>query len=721
MRPDERLHESVSHTLSSLAIRGLKGEAAAPRFLLWKLWHSHLPLASTSSWDVILDDERASYITARKDALRAPDGSLPPEVDADSSITTVARPLGRTQTSSSGKVDNLQVNNPLSLESSNPWPEHFASLDVLQTIKNDVERAFPDFEAENTEGDAGGDDESHSGFFKQGRVAQGLTHILYVWSKINSDIGYRQGMHELAGAIWLARERMSVAQSADEGQDLLSKFGDIRYVEHDTYSIFDELMRTHRQCFEWKQPAAPVAPPGQEAPPSKPTVSAIIQRCEQVQVLIRQVDPSLGSKLDELDIEPQLWAMRWIRMLFLREFDLLTAFRLWDGIFIADAHSLDLVNFLCVAMLLRIRGKLFGADNSMALQLLLRFPTDQAFPTDKPEAVDLLIAQARQLQSAPTPSTGVQVVMQNRDELGIQIEQPPSGPIVSDPPRLRTVAATMGPSGMRPGEARTVSGARSERRRIALPDRSGTQPGVASPTSPSGPFANFLPTGVSEAAKGLYERSESLGINRALANTVTNVQRTVNAYAQQGVRSGGAVGSDGFPRGFDNLIPSTRAEREHSATTISPVASPITSSVDSAPAVAPRPAPAPRQTSTRAFQRFESPPPAASSSSQLQSTAQSQSSPSGLLPTALGGHERMVPSYATYTRTKGRSAVAASGTYPPDRKVGEEQQRSAHDATAGVGRQTGPVITAAGTGPPVRQQTAKPVAPPSPGDPLGAL
>ncbi|KAE8222445.1 hypothetical protein CF319_g4352 [Tilletia indica] len=709
MRSDERLHSSVSHTLSSLTIRGLRGEAAAPRFLLWKLWFSHLPLASTSSWDAILDHERASYITARKDALRAPDGSLPPELDVDSSII-VARPSGQNLASSSGKVDNLQVNNPLSLESSNPWPEHFASLDVLQTIKNDVERAFPDFEAEGTEEGTDGDDEAHSGFFKEERVAQGLTHILFVWSKINPDIGYRQGMHELAGAIWLARERMGLAQSAEEGQDVLSKFGDVRYVEHDTYSIFDELMRTHRQCFEWKQPPKPVPPPGQEVS-SKPVVSAIIQRCEQVQVLIRQVDPSLGSKLDELDIEPQLWAMRWIRMLFLREFDVLTAFKLWDGIFITDARSLELVNFLCVAMLLRIRGKLFGADNSTALQLLLRFPTDQAFPTDKPEAIDLLITQARQLQSSPTPSTGVQVVMQNRDELGIQIEQPPLAPLVPDPPRLRT--ATMGPSSMRPGEARTVSGAR---RRIAIPDRGGMHPGVASPTSPSASFANFLPTGVSEAAKGLYERSESLGINRALANTVTNVQRTVNAYAQQGVRSGGAIGSDGFPRGFDNLIPSTRTAREHS-TTVPEAASSVSSPTDIAPVISP----APRQ---RAWQRFESPPPspsppAASSPSPLQQPSVESPSP-GALPSGLGGQERMVPSYATYTRTKGRSAVASSGPFPSSSLSQQLPRVGEQVVSAGVGRQVGPGASA-GTKVPPTQRASKPVAPPSPSDPLGAL
>ncbi|KAK0546780.1 hypothetical protein OC844_007225 [Tilletia horrida] len=639
MRLSAQIHSGTSHTLSALAIRGLKGEAAAPRYLLWKLWHSHLPLASTSSWDAILEHERTSYVTARQDALRAPDGSLPPELD-DNPASVAGTATLRRRTTSGGRVSNLQVNNPLSLESSNPWPEHFAALDTLQTIKNDVERAFPDFESESSGGDDGGG--AHSSFFQQERVAQGLTHILFVWSKVNGDIGYRQGMHEIAGAIWLARERASATEAADEGQDILSNFSDSRFIEHDTYTIFDELMRTHRECFEWRQPPSPPPVPGQDAP--KPAVSAMIQRCEKVQELIRQVDPSLGAKLDELEIEPQLWAMRWIRMLFLREFDLTTVFKLWDGIFVADAQSLDLVNFLCIAMLLRIRGKLFAADNSTALQLLLRFPTEQVIPADKPDAIDLLLSQATKLQQSPTPSTGVQVVMQNRDKLGILVEQPPPVPAHPDPPRLRTAAIAQGPSSARPSEARTVSGLRSDRRRTALPERSGHPLGPSSPTSPSGTFASFLPTGVSEAAKGLYERSESLGINRALANTVTNVQRTVNAYAQQGVRSGAAVGSDGFPRGFDAFVPAARMAREQD-TAPGPVA-PATSSEAPAPASA---TPASRPTtSTRAFQRFEP------------NVTAPLHGPAAPPPDPLGAPEPMLPSYATYTRSKGRTAAAAS-------------------------------------------------------------
>ena len=45
---------------------------------------------------------------------------------------------------------------------------------------------------------------------------------------------------------------------------------------------------------------------------------------------------------------------RWIRLLFGREFPFEDVLRLWDIIF-AEDPTLDLVDFICVAMLLRIR------------------------------------------------------------------------------------------------------------------------------------------------------------------------------------------------------------------------------------------------------------------------------------------------------------------------------------------------------------------------------
>ena len=47
---------------------------------------------------------------------------------------------------------------------------------------------------------------------------------------------------------------------------------------------------------------------------------------------------------------------RWIRLLFSREFPFLTTLDLWDAIF-AEGNTLEIVDYLYVAMLVNIRGQ----------------------------------------------------------------------------------------------------------------------------------------------------------------------------------------------------------------------------------------------------------------------------------------------------------------------------------------------------------------------------
>jgi TBC1 domain family protein 5 len=47
---------------------------------------------------------------------------------------------------------------------------------------------------------------------------------------------------------------------------------------------------------------------------------------------------------------------RWLRLLFTRELSMPDALRLWDGLFACDP-TFDLAQWICVAMLIRIRNK----------------------------------------------------------------------------------------------------------------------------------------------------------------------------------------------------------------------------------------------------------------------------------------------------------------------------------------------------------------------------
>lgn len=63
-----------------------------------------------------------------------------------------------------------------------------------------------------------------------------------------------------------------------------------------------------------------------------------------------------------------LLCSRWIRLLFSREFPFLTTLDLWDAIF-AEGNTLEIVDYLYVAMLINIKGQREWGYVAMATRL----------------------------------------------------------------------------------------------------------------------------------------------------------------------------------------------------------------------------------------------------------------------------------------------------------------------------------------------------------------
>lgn len=130
------------------------------------------------------------------------------------------------------------------------------------------------------------------------------------------------------------------------------------------------------------------------------------------------------------------------------------------------------------------------SDYSEQLSYLLRYPSSMT--GDASIAVSLLLQQAIRLSQEPNTSTGASIVMQNRNVLGIPIEVPEAPP------------------------------AANQRRRR-------NQPGSQSPPIGSNEKRESYLGGFPETfAKNIFDRSESLGINRAIANTVSELRVCIN-------------------------------------------------------------------------------------------------------------------------------------------------------------------------------------------------
>ncbi len=99
-------------------------------------------------------------------------------------------------------------------------------------IKQDVLRTFPSMS-----------------LFRSVKVQELLERILFLWCKLNPDVGYRQGMHELVAVIYYVVSKDSRCLTDTEYHLLV----DDQFVEHDTGILFLSLMRSVKPWYEVEQ------------------------------------------------------------------------------------------------------------------------------------------------------------------------------------------------------------------------------------------------------------------------------------------------------------------------------------------------------------------------------------------------------------------------------------------------------------------------------------
>ena len=146
-----------------------------------------------------------------------------------------------------------------------------------------------------------------------------IRKILFVYTKFHAEVGYRQGMHEVLAIIFWCTDLDSLDDeaglpSAAHSHDLLASIVLSRhYVEHDSYGLFSVLMTN---MLSWYDPALSVSLNGQ----SPSLVQPVVAKCARIQELLKKVDLDLWRRMEDLQIEPQIYGIRWIRLLFSREF-----------------------------------------------------------------------------------------------------------------------------------------------------------------------------------------------------------------------------------------------------------------------------------------------------------------------------------------------------------------------------------------------------------------
>lgn len=143
-------------------------------------------------------------------------------------------------------------------------------------------------------------------FFREPSTKSMMLDILFVYSKLNPDLGYRQGMHELLAPILWVVERDAVVHStkdipvdATDEESVMLQLLDASYIESDSFNLFCSVMQVARSFYEHSDDK-PVNGQAELAP--------IVARSQFIHNdLLMAADYELATHLNAIEILPQIF------------------------------------------------------------------------------------------------------------------------------------------------------------------------------------------------------------------------------------------------------------------------------------------------------------------------------------------------------------------------------------------------------------------------------
>lgn len=149
-------------------------------------------------------------------------------------------------------------------------------------------------------------------YFREPKTQSMLLDVLFIYCKLNADVGYRQGMHEiLAPIVWVvSRDAVQLSATEDgtaaigDNDPLILSMLSEKHIEHDSFTLFGILMQAAKSFYE----VSPMMPSksGNLAAGN----SAIVDRSRRIhEDLLYKVDPELALHLTNIDILPQIFVM----------------------------------------------------------------------------------------------------------------------------------------------------------------------------------------------------------------------------------------------------------------------------------------------------------------------------------------------------------------------------------------------------------------------------
>ena len=409
-------------------------------------------------------------------------------------------------------------------------------------------------------------------FFSSQPVQECLRRVLLVYSLRFPSLAYRQGMHEVAAVLFnvLYKDACGsrpitelVVPPMHAGVDSDAGVCSDRYVEHDCYALFHAVMGVPTDDASALDSMTHLARGGglclcryyQDAPPAPPGGTSrkapVHEALARIWATLGAVDAQLHAHLSDTGVQPQLFLLRWLRLLFGREFHTDDVVAIWDVLL--EHNGADLTEAMAVAMVLFLRAQLLAApDFAAQLRRLQKFPPVEDINVISQRARALLPA----LHAVAVQSAAARAANGGDDDAA----QPQSEPVHSKPHAHSKAAAgaPAAPAAAAPQTVRTVP------------------PGLTSPSSSGFPIARFpvppslssivcepVPSAVLRPAAAAAAR-----VSRAVADQMeTDAQRlahladnlrTLNTTASAGVHNAMGQLQTDLNAALDTLKDSTR-------------------------------------------------------------------------------------------------------------------------------------------------------------------
>ena len=249
------------------------------------------------------------------------------------------------------------------------WGDYFDKADIKHLIKLDVDRTLQDKD-----------------LFCESSIKEIENNILYLFSKGNQSISYKQGMSDILAmliySLYPYYTNSNIKKYTPElfdqwandpvnnANDIYCFFHDEKEFQSDLYYLMVNIMKLGLNKFyedidEKKNPGE--------------TKSYLVKRCELIsERKLKKYNNQLFHHFIKIKLDCEIVLQRWIKCLFTREFNPQDCCIIWDAILanevLEPSGEFIYVDYFSIAMMDFISDELLGKDQSECFKRLFHFP-----------------------------------------------------------------------------------------------------------------------------------------------------------------------------------------------------------------------------------------------------------------------------------------------------------------------------------------------------------